>query len=166
MIIWWCSHSFWGWEKHPLTYINVEHTFGKKIAHLVFVFFFSLGILMTRPLTRTSGSFQLSELQKQRIARQRRWGESWDRELDGHPTWRWDINTFMWYPLVIQYSYFKWPFYSWFMYDHWWFSIAMLVYQRASKPNPINHPKPSAMNHPQCRWWAKLFPKWACHRVK
>ena len=37
------------------------------------------------------------------------------------------------YPLVNEHSYWKWPIYSWFTYCKWWFSIAMLVYQRVSQ---------------------------------
>ena len=36
------------------------------------------------------------------------------------------------YPLVIEHSYWKWPFIGDFAIKKWWFSIAMLVHQRVS----------------------------------
>ena len=37
------------------------------------------------------------------------------------------------YPLVNWHSYWKWLINSWFTYSKWWFSIAMLVYQRVNR---------------------------------
>ena len=82
-------------------------------------------------------------------------------------------NSLQIYPLVIQHSYWKWPIYRLFTYWTWWFSIAMLNYQRYCYQhilhlNSFLPPLITLTNHVLCWSWPdrKLtYDRWTCSHM-